>query len=135
MRLAFMGSPDFAVPALRGAARRRGTRSPRCIASRRGRPGAGRRCSRCPVHAAADALGLEVRTPARLRSDAAAQAAFAALGLDAAVVAAYGLILPPAMLDGAAARLPEHPRQPAAALARGRADPGGDPGRRRRDAA
>ena len=47
----------------------------------------------------ASALGLPVRTPARLRSDPAEQAAFAALGLDAAVVAAYGLILPQAMLD------------------------------------
>jgi methionyl-tRNA formyltransferase len=53
---------------------------------------------RCPVHEAADALGLEVRTPASLRRDPAAQAGFAALGLDAAVVAAYGLILPEAML-------------------------------------
>jgi methionyl-tRNA formyltransferase len=51
------------------------------------------------VHRAADELGLAVRTPARLRSDPAAQAAFAALELDAAVVAAYGLILPPAMLE------------------------------------
>jgi methionyl-tRNA formyltransferase len=51
------------------------------------------------VQAAAEALGLTVRTPSRLRSDAAEQQAFAALGLDAAVVAAYGLILPQAMLD------------------------------------
>ena len=61
--------------------------------------GRGQAVQRCPVHRAADALGLPVRTPARLRDDAAAQAAFAALGLDAAVVAAYGLILPQAMLD------------------------------------
>ena len=47
----------------------------------------------------AERLGLPVRTPARLRGDPAEQAAFAALGLDAAVVAAYGLILPQAMLD------------------------------------
>ncbi|MBU6498753.1 MAG: methionyl-tRNA formyltransferase, partial [Rhodospirillales bacterium] len=52
----------------------------------------------CPVQVAAEALGLSVRTPARLRRDAAAQEAFAALRLDAAVVAAYGLILPEAML-------------------------------------
>jgi methionyl-tRNA formyltransferase len=44
-------------------------------------------------------MGLPVRTPARLRKDLQAQADFAALGLDAAVVAAYGLILPQAMLD------------------------------------
>jgi methionyl-tRNA formyltransferase len=47
----------------------------------------------------ADELGLPVRTPARLRTDPQAQAAFAALDLDIAVVAAYGLILPQAMLD------------------------------------
>jgi methionyl-tRNA formyltransferase len=50
------------------------------------------------VHVAAEQLGLEVRTPARLRADQAAQHAFADLRLDAAVVAAYGLILPQAML-------------------------------------
>jgi methionyl-tRNA formyltransferase len=44
-------------------------------------------------------LGLPVRAPARLRGDAREQAEFAVLGLDAAVVAAYGLILPQAMLD------------------------------------
>ena len=57
------------------------------------------RCGPCPVQVAAERLGLPVRTPARLRGDPAEQAAFAALGLDAAVVAAYGLILPQAMLD------------------------------------
>jgi methionyl-tRNA formyltransferase len=50
------------------------------------------------VQGAADALGIPVRTPARLR-DPAEQAAFAALGADLAVVAAYGLILPKAILD------------------------------------
>jgi methionyl-tRNA formyltransferase len=48
---------------------------------------------------AAEEIGLPVRTPSRLRSDPDAQAAFAALDLDAAVVAAYGLILPQSMLD------------------------------------
>ncbi len=51
------------------------------------------------MHIAAEALGLPVRTPARVRHDAAEHAAFAALGLDAAVVAAYGLILPAPMLS------------------------------------
>jgi methionyl-tRNA formyltransferase len=50
------------------------------------------------VQQAAEALGLDVRTPASLKRDPAAQAAFAALGLDAAVVAAYGLLLPEPML-------------------------------------
>jgi methionyl-tRNA formyltransferase len=50
------------------------------------------------VHLVAERLGLAVRTPARLRGDAAVQAEFEALALDAAVVVAYGLILPPALL-------------------------------------
>jgi methionyl-tRNA formyltransferase len=51
------------------------------------------------VHRAALELGLPVRHPARLKRDEAEHAAFAALGLDVAVVAAYGLILPKAMLE------------------------------------
>ena len=51
------------------------------------------------MHRAALELGLPVRHPARLKRDEAEHAAFAALGLDVAVVAAYGLILPKAMLD------------------------------------
>ena len=57
------------------------------------------RCGRARCRWRRSALGLPVRTPARLRGEAAEQTAFAALGLDAAVVAAYGLILPQAMLD------------------------------------
>ena len=98
MRLAFMGSPDFAVPALLAL-----VEAGHAIAAVYCQPprpaGRGQAVQRCPVHRAADELGLAVRTPARLRSDPAAQAAFAALELDAAVVAAYGLILPPAMLE------------------------------------
>lgn len=98
MRLAFMGSPDFAVPALRaihGAGH--------VIAAVYCQPprpaGRGQAVRRCAVHVVADELGLPVRTPPRLRTDPEAQAAFAALDLDVAVVAAYGLILPQAMLD------------------------------------
>jgi methionyl-tRNA formyltransferase len=54
---------------------------------------------RCPVHVEADRLGLPVRTPPRLRTAAGEWEAFAALDLDAAVVAAYGLILPLPMLQ------------------------------------
>ena len=50
------------------------------------------------MHEAAQRLGIPVRTPPRLRRDEAEHAAFAALDLDVAVVAAYGLLLPPAML-------------------------------------
>jgi methionyl-tRNA formyltransferase len=98
MRLAFMGSPDFAVPAL--LALHAAGHAIAAVYCQPPRPaGRGQAVQRCPVHRAADEMGLQVRTPVRLRSDAAAQAAFADLELDAAVVAAYGLILPPAMLD------------------------------------
>ncbi|HEY1934963.1 MAG TPA: methionyl-tRNA formyltransferase [Acetobacteraceae bacterium] len=98
MRLAFMGSPEFAVPALR--ALHAAGHEIAAVYCQPPRPaGRGHAVQRCPVHVAADALGLEVRTPARLCHDPAAQAAFAALELDTAVVAAYGLILPPPMLD------------------------------------
>jgi methionyl-tRNA formyltransferase len=98
MRLAFMGSPDFAVPALQ--ALHAAGHEIAAVYCQPPRPaGRGQQETPCPVHRAALALGLPVRTPARVKRDAAAQAAFAALGLDAAVVAAYGLILPPAMLE------------------------------------
>ena len=98
MRLAFMGSPDFAVPALR-ALHAAGHEIAAVYCQRPKPAGRGYALRRCPVHIEAERLGLPVRTPARLRGDAAEEAAFAALGLDAAVVAAYGLILPQAMLD------------------------------------
>jgi methionyl-tRNA formyltransferase len=98
MRIAFMGSPDFAVPALR--ALHRAGHAIVSVYCQPARPaGRGQAIRRCPVHVIADDLGLPVRTPARLRNDPAAQADFAVLKLDAAVVAAYGLILPQAMLD------------------------------------
>ena len=92
-----MGSPAFAVPTLR--ALHAAGHQVAAVYSQPPRPaGRGRALTPCPVHEAAQALGLPVRTPARLRNDVAEHAAFAALDLDAAVVAAYGLILPPAML-------------------------------------
>ena len=98
MRLAFMGSPDFAVPALR--ALHTAGHEIACVYAQPPRPaGRGQKETPCPVHRAALELGLQVRTPTRVRRDAAEHAAFAALDLDAAVVAAYGLILPKAMLD------------------------------------
>jgi len=97
LRLAFMGSPAFAVPTLR--ALHAAGHEVAAVYSQPPRPaGRGRAVTPCPVHEAALSLGLPVRTPARLRHGAAEHAAFAALDLDAAVVAAYGLILPPAML-------------------------------------
>src|SRR5689334_2279937 len=96
MRLAFMGSPDFAVPALR--ALHGAGHEILAVYCQKPRPaGRGQAVRRCPVHAAAEQLGLPVRTPATLRNRDE-QTGFAMLDLDAAVIAAYGLILPPNML-------------------------------------
>ncbi len=93
-----MGSPEFAVPALR--ALHAAGHEIAAVYCQPPRPaGRGHRETPCPVHRAALELGLPVRVPARLRRDAAEHAAFAALDLDAAVVAAYGLILPKPMLE------------------------------------
>ena len=98
LRLAFMGSPDFSVPALR--ALHEAGHEIVAVYCQPPRPaGRGQKETPCPVHRAALELGLPVRTPARVRKDAAEHEAFAALDLDVAVVAAYGLILPPAMLE------------------------------------
>lgn len=98
MRLAFMGTPDFAVPALR--ALHAAGHEIACVYTQPPRPaGRGQAVRASPVQVAAEALGLPVRAPLRLRRDAEAHAAFRALDLDAAVVAAYGLILPEAMLE------------------------------------
>ena len=96
LRLAFMGTPDFALPtldALAGAGHHIAA-----VYCQPPRPaGRGQQERLAPVHARAVDLGLTVRTPTSLKT-AEAQAAFAALDLDAAVVVAYGLILPPAIL-------------------------------------
>ncbi len=97
LRLAFLGSPDFAVPALTAL---HAAHEVVCVYTQPPRPaGRGQSVARCPVHEAADRLGLPVRHPVSFKRDPAAQAEFAALDLDVAVVAAYGLILPQATLD------------------------------------
>ncbi|MBM3571764.1 MAG: methionyl-tRNA formyltransferase, partial [Alphaproteobacteria bacterium] len=96
MRLAFLGTPDFAVPALAKLA----ARGHRIVAvyTQPPRPaGRGKKPTPSPVQSWAEAHDLPLRTPERLK-DPVEHAAFAALHLDAAVVAAYGLILPPPML-------------------------------------
>jgi methionyl-tRNA formyltransferase len=96
LRLAFMGTPDFAVPAL--AALIAAGHDIAAVYCQPPRPsGRGHRMQPSPVHDFALARGLAVRHPAGLR-DAAVQEDFAALALDAAVVAAYGLLLPDAIL-------------------------------------
>jgi methionyl-tRNA formyltransferase len=97
LRLAFMGTPDFAVPTLE--ALRAAGHAVAAVYTQPPRPaGRGQALRPSPVQARAEALGLAVRTPARFR-DAETLAGFAALGLDAAVVVAYGQILPQAALD------------------------------------
>ena len=98
LRLAFMGSPDFAVPTLR-ALHAAGHQIVAVYCQPPRPAGRGQAVRLCAVHAAANDLQLTVRTPSRLRRDESEWDAFRALNLDAAIVAAYGLILPQAMLD------------------------------------
>jgi len=96
LRLAFMATPDFALPAL--AALIHAGHEIACVWSQPPRPAErGQRERPTPVAARAAELGFPVRTPTTLRDPAEADA-FAALELDAAIVVAYGLILPPAYL-------------------------------------
>tara|TARA_R100001244_G_scaffold20643_12_gene21800 strand:- start:5183 stop:6088 length:906 start_codon:yes stop_codon:yes gene_type:complete len=97
MRLAFMGTPDFAVPALQ-ALHAAGHEIVAVYSQPPRRAGRGKKLSPSPVQRLAEELGVEVRTPVSLKSEEE-QAAFAALDLDVAVVAAYGLILPQPILD------------------------------------
>lgn len=92
-----MGTPDFAVPTLEALV----AAGHEVVAaySQPPRPaGRGKKLQPSPVQLAAEAHGIEVRVPVSLKG-AEEQAAFAALGADVAVVAAYGLILPQAVLD------------------------------------
>ncbi len=101
MRIAFMGTPDFAARILRDLAAWSRAQGHRIVAVYSQPPreaGRGKKPQPSPVHRLADELGIPVFTPERLKS-AGEQQAFAALDLDVAVVAAYGLILPKAVLD------------------------------------
>lgn len=97
MRIAFMGTPDFAVPTL-DALLAAGHEVVAIYSQPPRRAGRGKALRPSPVQERAEAAGIEVRTPASLRGEEE-QAAFAALDLDAAVVAAYGLILPQPVLE------------------------------------
>jgi len=98
VRVIFMGTPDFAVPALQALV----DAGHEVVAAytQPPRPGGrrGKELTPTPVHEAADMLGIAVRHPVSLKG-ADEQATFAALEADVAVVAAYGLILPQAVLD------------------------------------
>ena len=97
MRIAFMGTPPFAVPTL--AALHAAGHEIVAVYTQPPRPAQrGKKLQQSAVHLWAEAHGLSVRTPKSLRTEEA-QAEFAALDLDVAVVAAYGLILPQAILE------------------------------------
>lgn len=97
MRVIFMGTPEFAVPVLDALVEA----GHDIVAAYSQPPRRGNRgkTAPSPVHARAEALGIEVRTPLSFRKEPAAVEAFAALEADVAVVAAYGLILPQSVLD------------------------------------
>ena len=97
MRIIFLGSPDFAVPALNALVE--ASHEVVAVYCQPPRPaGRGKADRKTAVHETAEELGLEVRTPKSLRNEEE-QAKFAALRADLAVVAAYGLILPKPILD------------------------------------
>jgi methionyl-tRNA formyltransferase len=97
MRLAFLGTPDFAVKSL--AELVAAGHEIAAVYAQPPRPrGRGQEVRPSPVQAFAENLKLPVRTPASMR-DPAEMEAFEALGLDAAVVVAYGQILPPRVLE------------------------------------
>ncbi|MET0247358.1 MAG: methionyl-tRNA formyltransferase [Sphingomonas sp.] len=99
MRIIFMGTPEFAVPVLDALVEA----GHDVVAAYSQPPRAGGRRGKAltpsPVHARAEALGIEVRTPLSFRKEPGAVEAFAALDADVAVVAAYGLILPVPVLE------------------------------------
>jgi methionyl-tRNA formyltransferase len=97
MRLTFMGTPDFAATALKTILA--AGHDVACVYSQPPRPaGRGMQLRPSPVHALAEKHGIEVRTPASLKSPEDQQR-FKALNSEAAVVVAYGLLLPKAILD------------------------------------
>lgn len=96
LRLAFMGSPEFSVPVLEALLD--AGHEVVCVYAQPPRPaGRGHKLRPCPVHVRAEELGIEVRTPERFRDDDVI-ADFRELAVDAAIVVAYGLILPEAAL-------------------------------------
>ena len=97
MRLAFMGTPEFAVPTLDALVA--AGHDVVAVYTQPPRPAnRGKKLTPSAVQQRAEELGLVVRSPLSLRQEDA-QAEFAALDLDVAIVAAYGLILPPAVLE------------------------------------
>jgi methionyl-tRNA formyltransferase len=98
LKIAFMGTPDFALHALDAIVR--AGHEAICVYCQPPRPaGRGQKMQASPVQRRAEELKITVRSPLSLKKDAKAREEFAALNLDVAVVAAYGLILPQEVLD------------------------------------
>lgn len=96
MKIVFMGTPDFAVPALKVLM---SEHEVVCVYTQAPKEaGRGNKLTKTPVHLFAEANGIEVRTPKSLRHEEI-QSALRELRADVAVVAAYGLILPKAVLE------------------------------------
>lgn len=96
MKIVFMGTPDFAVPVLEKLIEEHDvvcvyTRAPAVS-------GRGKMLNKTPVHILAEKHGIEVRTPASLKS-AEEQQKFCKIEADISIVAAYGLILPKAVIE------------------------------------
>ena len=96
MKVVFMGTPDFAVPSLKALCDKHEVVCVYCQAPKEA--GRGQKVIKSPVQVFAESKGIEVRTPKSLRN-ADEQEKFAALGADISVVAAYGLILPKAVIE------------------------------------
>ncbi len=98
LKIAYMGTPDFAVPALKAI--NDSIHDVMCVYTQPPRPkGRGKKVQPSPVHAYAEEHWIPVRTPETLKKNEAALAEFEALRADLAIVAAYGLILPKRILD------------------------------------
>ena len=96
LKLAFLGTPGFAVPTFNALVQ--AGHDVRVVYTQPPRPaGRGKQVRKSPIHVAAEANSIEVRTPAHFK-DPSEQRAFATLDLDVAIVVAYGLILPDMIL-------------------------------------
>src|SRR4051812_41194117 len=98
MKILFMGTPAFAVPSLAALAERPDLCEVVAVVTQPDRPsGRGRKVTASPVKIAAEARGIPTLSPTKLKVPET-HAALAAFGADLAIVAAYGRILPPALL-------------------------------------
>ena len=98
MKVIFMGTPDFAVPALKSLIE--SDHDVIAVYTREPKPkGRGMELQKSAVHIVADEKNIPVYTPKSLKKSEAAQAEFVALNADVAVVAAYGLLLPRSVLE------------------------------------